>query len=122
MPPFDYARPLATANRLIERYGQVGAVRRTGEATGPSYDPTPGTAVDHPARFVITDFTADEIDGTRILSTDKKGLVAPGSLPIDILPSDLLVEADGSVWNIVPPVGKLRPATTTLLYTLQVRA
>jgi hypothetical protein len=122
MTAFDYTRALATANRLIERYGKLGAVRREGEATGPVYDPTPGEPDDHPARFAIVEFEADEIDGTRILSTDKKALVAPGTLPIDILPSDLLVEADETVWNIVPPVGKLRPATTTLLYTLQVRA
>lgn len=121
MTAFDYARPLATANRLIERYGQLGAIRRTSEPTGPDYDPTPGAVVDHPARFVMIEFSANEIDGTRILATDKKALVSPGSLTIDPATTDHLVEADGTVWNIIPPVQTLRPAETTLLYTLQVR-
>lgn len=120
MTAFDYARPLATANRLITRYGQLGAIRRTPQ-TGTSYNPTAGTPVDHPARFVITEFDRDEIDGSRVLMTDKKALVAPGSLTIDPTPSDHLVEADGTVWNIVPPVQTLRPKDTTLLHTLQVR-
>lgn len=122
MPRFDYSRPLATANRLIERYGQLGAVRRSGTPTGAEYDPTPGAAVDHDAHFAIIEFTADEIDGTRILSTDKKALLAPGSLTIAVEVTDQLVEADGSVWNIVPPVQTLRPAETTVLYTLQLRS
>lgn len=121
MTAFDYARPLAAANRMIERYGQLGAIRRTGAPTGPDCDPTLGTAVDYPARFVIIDFSANEIDGTRILATDKKALVSPGSMTINPATTDHLVEADGSVWNIIPPVQTLRPAETTLLFTLQCR-
>lgn len=121
MAAFDYSRPLATANRLIERYGQLGAIRRAGAASGPDYDPTPGEPVDHPARFAMIDYTTDEIDGTKIKAKDKKALVAPGSLSIAIETTDHLVEADGSVWNIIPPVQTMRPAETTLLYTLQCR-
>lgn len=121
MTAFDYSRPLATANRLIERFGQLGAVRSTGEPWGPEYDPTPGADVDYPARFVIVAFDAKEIDGTRILATDKKALVAPGALTSDPTPADLLVEKSGVSWSIVA-VDTLRPAETTLLYTLQVRS
>lgn len=121
MSTFDYRRPLATANRLIERFGQIGAIRRTGAPTGPTYDPTPGADVDHPARFVMIEFDAREIDGSRILATDKKALLSPGSLTIVPAITDRLVEANGTVWNIIPPVQPLRPAETTLLYTLQCR-
>lgn len=120
MIAFDYTRTLATANRLIERFGQLGAVRRPGTPTGPSYDPTPGTPTDDPARFVITAYEARDVDGTRILATDKKALVAPGSLPSAPALSDKLVEADGTEWHIVG-VETLRPAETTLLYTCQLR-
>jgi hypothetical protein len=120
MAAFDYARPLATANRLIARFGQTGAVRRDGEDTGPAYDPTPGEPVDHPAQFAIVDFSAREIDGTRVLMGDKKALLAPGSLTIVPGLSDRLVEAGGAVWDIVG-VETLRPAETTLLYTLVIR-
>lgn len=121
MSTFDYSRPLATANRMIERYGQLGAIRRAGAPSGDPFDPTPGADVDHAARFVMIDFSAHEVDGTRIFATDKKALVSPGSLTIEPATTDHLVEADGTVWNIVPPVQTLRPAETTLLYTLQCR-
>lgn len=121
MSTFDYAKPLATANRLIEKFGQLGAIRRAGAPSGDPWNPTPGADVDHPARFVMVDFSASEIDGTRILATDKKALVSPGSLTIEPATTDHLVEADGTVWNIIPPVQTLRPAETTLLYTLQCR-
>lgn len=116
-----YDRILATANRLIENYGQMGAIRVPSTTTsGPSYNPTRSGPVDRPARFVITDWNAKDIDGTRIKAADKKALVAPGSLPSDPTTSDTLVEANGATWKIVA-VETLRPAETTLLFTLQLR-
>ena len=120
MTTFDYSRPLATANRLIERFGQLGSIQRPGTPTGPKHNPTPGAPTSHPARFVIVDYSSREIDGTRIKATDKKALMSPGSLTIDPATTDRLVEADASSWSIVG-VETLRPATTTLLHTLQVR-
>lgn len=120
MAAFEYAKPLATANRLIERYGQLGAIRRPGSNTGLPYNPIIGTPTNDPARFVVVGWAAKDIDGTRIKAADKKALVAPGTLPADPTTSDLLVEANGTPWKIVG-VETLRPAETTLLYTLQVR-
>lgn len=120
MTAFDYSRMLESANRLMAKFGQTGAVRRPGTPTGPSYDPTPGSPTDDPARFVITAYEARDVDGTRILATDKKALVAPGSLTSAPALSDKLVEADGTAWNIVN-VETLRPAETTLLWTVQIR-
>ena len=120
MTAFDYSRPLATANRLIERYGQLGAVQTPGQPLGPSYDPGEPVPVTTPARFVIVGFEAKEIDCTRILATDKNALVAPGVLTADPTPHDRLVEANGVSWSIVT-VDTLRPAETSLLHTLQIR-
>jgi hypothetical protein len=117
---FDYSRMVATSNRLIERFGQLGSIQRPGTPTGPSYNPTPGTPTSHAARFVITAYSSREVDGTRILTSDKKALISPGSLSIDPTMTDLLIEADGASWKIVD-VETLRPAGTTLLYTAQVR-
>ncbi|MBB5770882.1 hypothetical protein HNP47_000851 [Brevundimonas vesicularis] len=121
MPKFDYSRPLATANRLFDRYGQRGAIRRTTPGTRPSYDPGPSTYSDDPTDMVVTDFSSREIDGTRILATDKKIMVAPGALTAPPALSDKVVEADGTVYNIVPPIQTKRPAGTTLVYILQGR-
>ncbi|WGM31494.1 hypothetical protein [Brevundimonas sp. NIBR11] len=120
MTAFEYSRPLATANRLIERFGQLGAIEKPGEPLGPTYDPGEPVPITTPARFVIIGFEAKEIDGTRVLATDKKALVAPGVLTADPTPADRLVEANGVSWSIVA-VDTLRPAETTLLHTLQVR-
>ena len=116
---FDYSRPLATANRLIERYGQLGAVRSTGEPTGPEYDPTPGADIDYPARFVIVAFDAKEIDGTRVLSSDVKVLMAPGDLLNPPTTNDRLIAADGEY--AIVNVTTLAPADIAVLYTLQCR-
>lgn len=120
MTAFDYSRPLAAANRMIERYGQLGAVLFPGVPEEGDFDPDPGEPDSQPANFVIVSFDAKETDGTRVLATDKKALVAPGSMTLDPDNTCLLVEADATTWNIVA-VDTLRPAETTLLYTLQVR-
>jgi hypothetical protein len=117
---FDYSRPLAAANRMIERYGQLGAILFPDVPEEGDFDPEPGEPDSQPARFVIVGFDAKEIDGTRVLATDKKALVAPGSLTLAPDNTGQLVEADGTPWNIVA-VDTLRPAETTLLWTLQIR-
>lgn len=121
MARFDYGRPLATVNRLFDRFGQRGAIRRTIPGSGPKYDPGPSTSYDEPADMVVTDFSSREIDGTRVLATDKKIMVAPGALTSSPALSDKVVEADGTVYNIVPPIQTKRPAGTTLVYILQGR-
>lgn len=120
MTAFDYAGALADANALIRDAGQLGAFRRAGPSTGPSYDPISGADVDHPARFVLLRYKTMELDGTRVQASDRKALVAAGGLAIEPSLSDHLVEADGTTWSIVA-VEPLRPAETTVLYTLQVR-
>lgn len=121
MSAYDYSRPLAAANRMIERYGQLGAVERPGTVTGGTPgNPTTGDPTPEPARFVITSFDSRDIDGTRIKAKDKKALVAPGALTADPTTDDRLLEADGTAWEIVD-VETLRPAETALLYTVQIR-
>ena len=119
MTGFDYVRAAATAERLVRKFGAQGAIRRETPGSGPSYDPGPPTITDHPAHIVLTDYSSREIDGQRILSTDRKALVEP-AIGIEPTTSDLLVTADGATLTIVN-VDLLRPATTTILYTLQVR-
>lgn len=121
MSTFDYARAKLSADRLITKFGQAGSIRRTGAPSGPAYDPTPGAVVDHPARFAVMDYEASEIDGTRVLSTDKKALLAVGSLTITPALDDKLVEADGTVYKIIPPLKPLSPAGTVVMYEIQCR-
>jgi len=116
-----YAEMAAVADDLIAEFGQLGAIRRTGTPTGPEYDPTPGATTDYPARFAVLDYEASEIDGTRVLATDKKALLAVGSLTITVALDDKLVEADGTVYKIIPPLKPLSPAGTVVMYEIQCR-
>lgn len=120
MSAFDYSRTVETAERLITRYGQLGFIRRTGEPTGPDYDPTPGVETEYAARFVVTEYDSREIDGSRIRASDKKVLLSVKGLTIDPTTSDLLVEHDGSTLSIVD-ADPLKPAETIVLWTLQAR-
>lgn len=118
---YDYGRAKSTADRLLEKFGQLGKVRRTGAPTGPAYDPTPGVDVDHDAFMAVLDFDTSEIDGTRVLATDKYVLLAVGNLPIALALDDKLVEADGTVYRIIPPLKPLSPAGTVVMYEVQAR-
>lgn len=115
-----YADMLAMADEMIAEFGQLGAIRRPGVNNGTLHTPNNGPPINDPARFVMVAWAARDIDGTRIKASDRKALVAPGALTSDPTTSDLLVEANGATWKIVG-VETLRPAETTLLYTLQVR-
>lgn len=119
MAAFDYAKPLATANRLIARFGQRGAIRRLTPGNGPSYNPGQPTATNYPADFAIVSFMAKEVDGTRILQSDRKALLSPGSLTITPTTADQIII--GGVVYSIQNVDVLAPAGTAVLYTIQCR-
>jgi len=131
MAGFDYAKSAATALRLIARFGaaSVGApgdagyraVRRMVPGGGADYDPGTPTATDYPCTMVVVKFATDEIDGRAILADDRKVLIAPTSLAIEPEPSTDFVVIGAEALTIVPPVGRLRPAGTDVLWTLQCR-
>lgn len=115
-----YTRMADSAQRLIVQFGASGAIRRETPGTGPSYDPGEPTITDHAAHIVLTAFSNREIDGQRILATDRKALVEP-TVGVEPKTTDLLIAPDGAILTIVN-VDLVRPATTTVLYKLQVRA
>jgi hypothetical protein len=115
---FDYSRPTATANRLISRFGQAGYLRRTA-TSGTAYNPTQGSNTDHLVTFAVIEYEAREIDGARILATDKKVFLAKQSLAIEPLTSDKLLV--GGVVHSIMDVKPLSPSGAVVLYELQVR-
>lgn len=118
MTAFDYARTKATADRLIARFGQSGTLRRP-VTTGDDYDPTEGTPTDYAVTFVVEDYKNDEIDGTRILKTDKKVLLARKALSVEPTTSDLI--AVGGIFHAIIHVKPLSPGGTVLTWEVQVR-
>jgi hypothetical protein len=115
---FDYSRPLATADRLIKRYGQTGVLRRI-VSTGPANNPTQ-TKTDYDAVFAVLDYENRQIDGTRILATDNLVYLSAKDLPIKVAVTDKLVDAEGLVYNIIRPK-RLSPAGVIVYYEIQAR-
>lgn len=123
---FDYARSVATANRLIARFGQRAAIRRgpdlsDGDSTN-DLSPEPGDETeptDHPCTLVVLDYTEEERASSLIAQTDRKVLIGSASLDIEPTTADALV-IDGDEHQIVD-VRPLAPGPVTVLWQAQVR-
>lgn len=117
MSAYDYARPRATASRLLARFGLTGAIRRYA-ASGSPHDPTL-TPTDYAATlFDDPDGWQGAIDGTLVRMTDKKVIVSV--LAIQPTESDKIV-IGGSEYEIVR-VMPLSPSGVDVMWTIQARA
>lgn len=117
MTTFNYARTRATAERLIERFGQTGALRRTTSDSDP-FNPAQTTA-DHVCTFAVLDYAKRDVDGTLIKQTDQMVYLSTSGLAIAPETTDRLV-VGGTALTIVS-VKPLSPAGTVVMWELQVR-
>lgn len=114
---FDYSDAKADADALIAEFGQSGVLRRQA-TSGPAHNPVI-TTEDFACTFVVEDYRAQEIDGSRVLVTDKRAILKAGGLAIVPTTSDKLVV--GGVAHSIIRVETLAPGGTTLLWQLQIR-
>lgn len=112
MSKFDYTNLSATSARLINRFGR-NLKKRTITNSGTEWNPTQ-TATDTDIDGVIVAYGLDEIDGTLIMTTDKK-LLTTSAVELD----DKIV--DGSTVYAVVSVSVVEPGDTKLLYKVQLR-
>lgn len=117
MTTFNYARTRATAERLIARFGQTGALRRTTD-DGDPFNPGQTTA-DHACTFAVLEYAKRDIDGTLIKQTDQQVYLSTAGLAIAPETTDRLV-VGGTALTIVN-VKPLSPAGTVVLWELQTR-
>jgi hypothetical protein len=128
MTAFNYTRTRSTAERLIERFGQTGALRRTTSDNDP-FNPTQ-TTTDHACTFAILDYAKSVVDGTLIRQTDQMVYLSTKGLAIAPETTDRLVV--GGTWQASPRklngtaltivnVKPLSPAGTVVFWELQVR-
>lgn len=117
MSVFDYTRTRATAERLLSRFGQIGALRRTVSA-GDVFNPTQ-TTTDYPCTFAVLDYARGLIDGTLIQQSDQMVYLSTAGLAVEPAVTDQLV-VGGSPLTIVN-VKPLAPAGTVVFWELQVR-
>jgi hypothetical protein len=114
MAAYDYSSLYATAVRLVIRYGRT-MYKRVYTDTGFSTAYEPKTHYEDVAFVgVSTNFTKSEIDGTLILSTDKKILTYQA-----ITTEDRIVD-DGIEYSVVSTIC-VNPGDTKLIYKVQVR-
>lgn len=117
MAGFDYARSRATAERLIAKFGAVGAIRRS-VTSGPDYDPEI-TDTDYACTLVTLEYDDAKVDGTLIRKTDKLIYVSTAGLSITLAESDKVVAA-GDVYAI-ENLKPLSPAGIVVFWEVQGR-
>lgn len=117
MTAFDYTRTRATAERLLSRFGQTGALRRTTSDADP-FNPVQTTA-DYPCTFAVLDDAKKDINGTLIRETDQMVYLSTAGLSVTPETTDQLVVGGAplTVVNVKP----LSPAGTVVFYELQIR-
>jgi hypothetical protein len=123
---FDYGRARRTAERLIARFGQPGAIRRGADTSGG--DSTNGLTPDSGAptdssdftcTLVVLDYSEEERASSLIEQTDRKVLISTKGLTIEPTNDDALV-VGADVLQIVS-VMPLAPGPVTVLWKAQAR-
>lgn len=128
---FDYARSVATADRLIDSFGKTAVLRRVGESGGTGFEPTRVPSSYHRVRVVETVSRRRSEDGTYVMDRAALVRVADGVVPVKgdqlmmhsaeaflLGPQDVLFESDGVVSDVEP----LQPGDRVVLYTITLRS
>ena len=119
---FDYSRLRSTANRLIGRFGPISPAifLEPTSGSGDAFNQTEGAPTQHPVDVVVLNYDRKEIDGARILATDKKVLIAVGDG--SLTPSSTWsLSIGGIVYQLAAPLSPLQPGDTVLLWEAQCR-
>ena len=117
---FDYARPAATAKRLLTRFGQVVTVKRT---TPSEYDPATGTVtggtIGYSCSGAVMNYASRDIDGTLVQRGDVRVLLAPDAA-FEPKPGDTVTLADATVLTVINAQAT-KPAGSPVRYEVQAR-
>lgn len=117
---FNYSKMKSTAERLIDRFGQGGIIRRKGEAGASSpWNPAAAPETDFPITFVLTDYSMKDKSGSLVQMTDKKAYISTEGVSISPNAGDQLV-TENELFSIVS-INPLAPGGMTLLWEAQVR-
>ncbi len=127
MASFDYAKSVATADRLIRKFGQTGAIRRT-VMGGDPWDPEP-VETDYPCILVVVEYTLRERESSLIEMNDKRVLISVEGLNLPALPDEPKSEnvvtvadkvvVDGAAHEI-KRVDPLKPGPVVVMFNCQV--
>ena len=121
-----YEKMQKTSNRLLISKGQAVVLKHTvvGE-----YVPGSGVETTVSTQYgtgAVVEWDSNQIDGTLILTGDKRLLLSAlntsgAALTAPVL-GDTVTDAAGKVYTLTAPVETLSPAGTPVLYTCNMRA
>ena len=115
---FDYTRVRATAERLLERFGQVATLVKPGTMTGPEWSPTPGPATEHTITAVDENALRRDVSGT-LIGEAVHALMVSTSAGVTPEQADRVRLADGRTLEITE-VRPLAPGGVVLLWQVVV--
>jgi len=121
MSTYDYSTIQTTAQTLIDKYGKAFTLSKT---TGGSFVPATnsysgGSTSTYAVNGVLSDYNKNLIDGSSIRFGDKKLIVAAKDLAVTPEANDIIIDSSDN-WTIVS-VAEVKPASTKLIYELQLR-
>lgn len=113
-----YTSMAATASRLLAKFGMIITIKRT---TGGSVNPVTGavvagTTTSYSPQGLVQRYRDDQIDGTRILSSDRLVIV---DNTVEPLTTDKITLSSQD-WSIVD-VKESKPSTIGIVYFIQAR-
>lgn len=118
MTRFDYSRARATAERLIAKFGQAGAVKRI-TPPDPVYGGDP-VVTSYPATLVPMAYEARYIDGTVIQTGDMQIYISAVGLPIEPTVGDV-VTVNGADYAIIKGDPNKYDGVTPVVFIVQGR-
>ena len=110
-----YTRAAATAIRLIAKYGRSLTLKSEALSGASAWSPTV-TSTSTTVIGVVVDYRQSDIDGTLILSGDKKIIISSS-----VVPTAAGRIADGSLEYSIIDVKEIKPGSTAVLYVIQAR-
>ena len=124
MTAFDYSKPVATAKRLLARFGKRAYLRKAA-TSGTAYDPTSGTPRDWPITVVELQKTIRNAEGSRVTTEGHMLLVSTEGLDL-VAPTDqdtIMIGAgqfpEQMIENKIRNVDPLAPGDTVILYEIE---
>jgi len=112
---FDYAELQADVTEILTAAGFTAILEVPGTATGPAYDPTPGTPTTYNITVVDDQFSIGSIEDSLARKQVRTLYMAVGG----VVPSEeCRVQVDG-VWHEIDKVRPVAPGNVDLLYAIE---
>ena len=120
-----YPRMQATANRMLDGKGQIVAIKHSVVGEYVPGEGTTNTITTQAGTGAVVEWDARQVDGTLILTGDKRLMLSALNTDGDALVSpvlgDTVTDAAGRVYTLTAPLETLSPAGTVVSYTCNLR-